>query len=360
MNPADLPIACELIAQWQRARGGRTDPASRPFARSWEDLLEDARLVSATERREAERDARELETDGWVELKTVRYKSHLIDRVVIPLGAEARWREVFGFVPPSDEEVRQIREFLWESELSFLREARLNLSFAELQQVNMFLRARSPQRVVVPIKERSLQIFGDEKRLDILFPSALFRSGRLDLTKHLFCELIGVPLAWKRGPSAASQKPLIVIENAATWHSYCRWNVDRNLFSAVVYGDGNRFADGIRYLKDLFVELGGTRRVLYFGDVDPQGLLIPQEGSARAQAAGLPAVEPHLWSYRQLLQLGHGRGQAWEGEPPPSTLCDWLETCAEPARQLFAVGQRLAQEHVGWEFLKGASSTDEC
>ena len=33
MKPAGLPIARELFAQWQRARGGRTDPASRPFSR---------------------------------------------------------------------------------------------------------------------------------------------------------------------------------------------------------------------------------------------------------------------------------------------------------------------------------------
>src|SRR5258708_10895740 len=104
MNPADLPSARELFAQWQRARGGRTDPASRPFSRSWEDLLEDARLVSATERSEAERDARTLERGGWVELKPLRYRPHAIDRIVIPLGAEARWREAFGFVPPSDGE----------------------------------------------------------------------------------------------------------------------------------------------------------------------------------------------------------------------------------------------------------------
>src|SRR4051812_39975013 len=101
MNPAGLPIARELFAQWQRARGGRTDPASRPFSRNWEDLLEDARLVSATERSEAEGDARELEPEGGVELKAVRYKPHLIDRVVLPLGTELRWSEAFGFVPPS-------------------------------------------------------------------------------------------------------------------------------------------------------------------------------------------------------------------------------------------------------------------
>ena len=158
-------------------------------------------------------------------------------------------------MPPSDEETRQIREFPWEPELSFLREARLNLSFAELQQVNTFLKERGRERAIVPIKERSLQIFGDEKRLDMIFASVLFRPGRLDLARNLFCELIGVPLAWKHGPAAAAQQPLIVIENAATWHSYCRWNEERNLFSAVVYGDGNRFVDGIRYLKDFLPNL---------------------------------------------------------------------------------------------------------
>ncbi len=355
MNPVELPSARELFAQWQRARGGRTESASRPFSRSWEELLEDARLVSGIDRSEAERDVKTLEREGWVELKPVRYRPHLIDRIVIPLEAEARWREAFGFVPPSDEEIRKIREFPWEPELSFLSEARLNLSFLELRQVNDFLKGRAQELEIVPIKERSLQIFGDEKRLDVLLSSALFRPGRLDLTTHLKCESIGVPLAWKRGPSVACAQPIIAIENAATWHSYCRWNTERGYFSAVVYGDGNRFVDGIRYLKDLLVELGGTRRILYFGDLDPQGLLIPQEASVRALAVGLPAIEPHLWSYKQLLSLGSGFGQVCAGEPPSSTLCDWLGSLAEPTRQLFAAGQRLAQERIGWEFLRGIS-----
>ena len=354
-----MPVACEMFAQWQRARGARAQPASRPFSRSWEDLLEDARLVSAMERQEAERDAGVLANAGWLELKLVRYKSHLIERVVIPLAVEARWQEAFGFVPPSDEEARQIREFPWVTALGFVREARLNLPFAELRKLNEFLQQSQEERPVVPIKERSLQIFGDEKRLDTLLGSALFRPpDRLDVQRDLRCELIGVPLAWKRGPAEASARPLIVLENAATWHSYCRWNAEHKLFSGVIYGDGNRFVDGIRYLPDIFSEIGGLRRIVYFGDLDPQGLLIPQEASARAQAAGLPPVEPDLWSYGRLLALGEGCGQPWEGEPPSSTLCDWLGDLAEPVRQLFASGHRLAQEHVGWEVLVRERGTD--
>jgi hypothetical protein len=352
------PLAQALFAQWQRARGARSEPAARPFSRAWETLLEDAGLLSATDRGDAEQDARALAAAGWLELKSVRHKPHLLDRVVIPLAAEPRWCEAFGFVPPSAEEARQIRAFPWVPQLAFVREARLNLPFLELRQLNDFLERVSLDRPEVPIKERSLEIFGDEKRLDQLLASALFRPDRLDLTRDLRCETIGEPLAWKRGPAEAAAGALLVLENAATWHTYCRWNTERKLFSAVVYGCGNRFVEGIRYLPGLITELGGPRRILYFGDLDPQGLLIPQEGSARAQAAGLPPVEPHLWSYRQLLAVGSGRGQPWEGEAPSSTVCNWLGECAEPARQLFAAGQRLAQEHIGWEFLRDKTGNE--
>jgi hypothetical protein len=352
MKPTSSPVARELFAQWQRARGARTEPAARPFARGWEDLLEDAGLVAGTDRSDAERDARQLATGGWIEIKPVRYKPHLIDRIAVPLAAEMRWREAFGFVPPSPAETRLIREFPWEPALAFLQASRLSLSFAELRQLNDFLKLGPVTRDLVPIKERSLQIFGDEKRLDALLASSLFRADRLDLKKDLGCEVVGEPLPWKRGPAGAARQPVIVIENAGTWHSYCRWNAAQNLFSAVIYGCGNRFVDGVRYLEDIFAELGGPCRILYFGDLDPQGLLIPQEASHRTAAAGWPAIEAHLWSYRQLLMLGAGHGQPWEGEPPSTTLCDWLGDCAEPARRLFALRQRLAQERMGWDFLK--------
>jgi len=352
------PVACELFRQWQRARGGRAGQAARPFSRGWEELLEKAGITTATERADAERDARAFEAGGWVELKPVPYRPHLIGRILLPLPMEEKWCETFGFIPATDEEARQIREFEWEPSMSFVRDARLNVSFAELVRLNDFIKYGGAALDLVPIKERSLQIFGDEKRLDSIVASALFRLGRLDEKRNLRCEFIGVPLAWKRGPSDAASQPVIVIENAATWHSFCRWNAGQKGFSAVVYGDGNRFAEGIRYLSDLFEEIGGQRRVFYFGDLDPQGLVIPQEACSRARSLGLPHVEPHLWSYRHLLKLGEGLGQAWEGDPPSQTLCDWLGECAEQARKLFSAGHRLAQEHVGWEFLRKLENTD--
>ena len=353
MNVSALPIAREMFAQWQRARGNRTEPSTRPFSRDWEEMLEAAGLVSATDRNDAERDARALAADGWIDLKPVQYKPHLLSRIQIPLAAEERWCNAFGFVPPSDEEARLVREFTWCPKLAFVANARINISFAELQRLDAFVKQNVTVREKVPIKERSLEIFLDEKRLDMLLNSALFRPDRLNLERDLFCEIVGEPLPWKRGPIEAANRPLMVLENAATWHSYSRWNSERKLFSAVLYGGGNRFVDGVRYLEDILAELGGPRPVFYFGDLDPQGLLIPQEASRRSKSFGLPPIEPHIWSYRKLLELGARREQPCDSEIVSPTLCDWLTDCADPVRQLFASHKRIAQECVGWEFLRG-------
>lgn len=72
----------------------------------------------------------------------------------------------------------------------------------------------------------------------------------------------------------------------------------------------------------------------------------------------VPAISPHLWSYRQLLTRGAGRDQFWEGEQAPPSVCDWLQDLAAPACQLFAASRRLAREHVGWEFLETIEAMD--
>ena len=123
-------------------------------------------------------------------------------------------------------------------------------------------------------------------------------------------------------------------------------------FSAVVYGCGNRFFENIPLLADVLKELQAPQRLFYFGDLDPQGLWIPAEASLRAQRLGMPRIRPDLWSYRHLLTLGAGRECGLEsGETARSTALGWLEELEAEARRLFDTKKRLAQEHVGWEFL---------
>jgi hypothetical protein len=341
-----------LVFQWHKSRGFAASNFRRPYSRDWEELLQAGNLISAELRAEAFREAKELQAAGQVDLKTVRYRPYQIERIVIPFAAEPLLRELFaGELSASPDPRFDFASVKWASQLAFLTSESVTVAPDDLLRLNEFFLKEARTQPVVPIKERSLALFGDEKRLDALVSTSLFRADRLDWVRDLKCEIIGEPLAWKRGPAEAASGPVIVIENAATWHSYCRWNAERKLFSAVVYGCGNRFVDGFRFLPDIFRELGGLRRILYFGDLDTRGLQIPQEAAVLAQNLGLPPVEPHLWSYRQLLKLGTGQGQPYDGDAASPELCNWLGDCAEPARQLFAAGHRLAQEHVGWEFL---------
>jgi hypothetical protein len=297
-------------------------------------------------------------------LRDLLDRLHLDARVDLPKGSHGWDTSALPALPlwvklPRElfhPEKIDLRSIPWAPELRFLASSRVFVPFVDLDKLQKFFAVGGRAKPMVPIKERSLEIFGDEKRLDQLFRgSALFGSARLTL-EALRCFIVNEPLPWTPGPT--QQGPVIVLENAATWHSYCRWNSERKAFSAIIYGCGNRFVDGIRSLEDILAAIGGPRPVLYFGDLDPQGLLIPQEASARASVAGLPPVEPHLWSYRQLLTLGAGRGQPWEGEPPSTTLCDWLGPLADPAHRLFGTRQRLPQEHVSWEFLNGRATMD--
>jgi len=262
--------------------------------------------------------------------------------------------------PFTSEEKVDPRSVPWAPELRFLATTRVGVPVADLHKLQQFFATDGRQRPSVPIKERSLHIFGDEKRLDDLRRSStLFGDGRLSL-ETLRCFVAAEPLAWQRGPTPRG--PVLVIENAATWNSYCRWNRERARFSAVVYGCGNRFIEGVANLAEIFREIGGApRRVLYFGDLDPQGLRIPQQASAYATAAhGLPVVEPELWSYRQLLAIGHGKETVCGGDdalgPDES---EWLRELAAPAKAILDAGKRLAQEHVGWEFLSQQRHAEE-
>jgi hypothetical protein len=349
IDPTNLPIARELFAQWRKARGDRAEPATRPFSRDWEQLMGDSGVLSATDRAEAERDIRDLQESGWLELRSVRYRPHLINRVVVPFAAEVRWRDVFGFTPPSDDEARLLREFPWCAELAFVRDARVSLPFEDLRRLHDFFVGGGPARRLVPIKERSLQIFGDEKRLDLVAATILFREDRLTLDR-LRCFIVAEPLGWRRGPQSAG--PVLVLENAATWDSFCHWNDRAGLFSAVVYGGGNRFADSVGFLAEIFREIGGTRYVRYFGDLDVAGLRIPLRASVRAARSGLPAAVAYHACYRWLLRnAGDMSVSADTEETVRRDECDWFGENSDDAWAVLSRGHRLAQEHLNAEAL---------
>lgn len=244
-----------------------------------------------------------------------------------------------------------LRSIPWAPELRFLPTIHTSVLVEDLLKLQRFFAESGRALPIVPLKERSIHIFGDEKRLDELYSSSnLFNPGRLTLEQLRACA-IAEPLGWKRGPEGTA--PLIVIENVATWHTYCQWNEGVGQFSAVVYGGGNRFIDSVRNMGDIYLELRGMRRILYFGDLDANGLNIPLRASQTAETVGLPVVEPHLDSYRWLIELGDAALTKTDSEvTPEKSACDWLEDVADRAWAIISSGKRIAQERIGWQLLR--------
>ncbi len=92
----------ELHRQWFAARGKRVTSAARPFHRKWDDLLDAARVGTASERECAEREASALEKNGRLLLKRHRYRRYLIESVVVPLQAESWLGALLGNVSAAE------------------------------------------------------------------------------------------------------------------------------------------------------------------------------------------------------------------------------------------------------------------
>jgi len=222
---------------------------------------------------------------------------------------------------------------------------------AVLEAVARFLADGGARRPVVPVQERSLALFGDEKRLDGLRAGRLFVAGRLTL-ELLRCAPAPPPFVYSR----LSDRPtMLVLENSAAYATFRQLLEGGELFGVVAYGAGKHFIGSVAYAEELPVR---PSRVLYFGDLDVEGLTIPATASLRAAGlrpvplpAPLPAVEPAVALY-ELLLAREPRPMAGRARTQPGPELEWLpEPLRARAGAVLASGRRIPQEAVGYEVL---------
>ena len=163
-------------------------------------------------------------------------------------------------------------------------------------EINQWLQGTlgtAPARVAR--EERSLHIFGDEKRLARLADGALFGPDRLTL-HDLACD---APAGHLRVARLAAHGPILVVENQSTFDS--AWKAQRACatppYAAIVFGSGDAVS---ALVKDLTVlnDLIGVRPTtcFYAGDVDIAGVEAAQLFTSKASAAGLEtAMAASLW-----------------------------------------------------------------
>lgn len=218
-----------------------------------------------------------------------------------------------------------------------------------LEAVATFIADGTGHRPVVPVQERSLALFQNEKRLDALRGGRLFADGRLTLDL-LRCQPTPPPFVYTK---LSDRRTMFVVENSAAYATFGRLLGDGNEIGVVVYGAGKHFMASVAYALELSPR---PARILYFGDLDVDGLSIPARATERAMALGLPQVEPAEVLYELMLtqrsQPIAGRQRRVAGPE-----VEWLpERLRQQAAAVLASSRRIPQEAVGFELLSGDAS----
>ncbi len=197
----------------------------------------------------------------------------------------------------------------------------------------------------VPRNERSLELFGDEKFLERR--PGFLRALGLDLADiHAFVprepflhRVFGEPV-----------REALAVENLSAFVSVCgvldegswRWGPRPDL---VIYGEGKKILRSIEFL----IHFPDTERVLYVGDLDPEGV-----GILAALRACDPRVVPSEPLYGGMLAR-----KALARRLVRPAVCTDVEGAfrgagdlAERVRALFRQGLWIPQEALGWEALR--------
>ncbi|TXS66129.1 hypothetical protein EAO69_30270 [Streptomyces sp. me109] len=239
---------------------------------------------------------------------------------------------------------------MWRRELAWAKTIKLTTAQIEtLKTINRWLRDTDgdTRRTVIPMRERSLEIFGDEKRLDALATTTLFAPKRLTLTT-LFAERIPPPLAHDRVGGGGI---VLVIENSDTFATISTLLAeDPGRVGHVAFGGGHAFEASVTRIANL----KGVTDIAYYGDLDDDGLTIPQRANVSGTAAGLPPIRPALGLYRLLLQQDIQGPAPKRVEPlAAERRAAWLpEPLRHPATAILTAGNRLAQEATGIALLQ--------
>lgn len=234
-----------------------------------------------------------------------------------------------------------------------------------LFKINEFLKGYDSSQPLVPARERALEIFGDEKALDQNKPM-IYEVEKHQLTlADLGAFYCPPPIPWQSPDQPRAQlngKPILIVENSNTYHSFVRWNETSLKYAAIAYTKGNELAVNQVGL-DKIVELYPFSSLCYFGDLDPAGLRILckaneiRSSSTSISSASiplLPMIQPDFWTYQLALDRDLYRKQKVDLSPQIQADIQTLfgsSPLAQAILSLFQRNQVIPQEAVGYSTL---------
>ena len=230
----------------------------------------------------------------------------------------------------------------------------------QLQKLDRYLFYRSENEISISRKERSFEIFDEEKTLDDkTFCALLERIGITadtlafyDTPEYCFNDYI---------PDRKAQMTLLICENKDIWFNIRRMmfeNNATNIFDAhidgVVYGCGNKVS-GMGALTTYTEFIGSEVKYLYWGDIDRAGLNI-YLSAVRAN----PNIDIKLFvpAYEEMLRLAQTRNIP-DSDDERNRIEDYsqiFDLVDQNLRNLFEQSiqnnKRIPQEIITYAFLK--------
>lgn len=202
-----------------------------------------------------------------------------------------------------------------------------------------------------PLKYRSLQLTGDEKKLSLMLRNGLFGEDRLSL------DLIGCfqeipPLAWA---SVSDSSATIIFENAGPFSVSLEvlGQMKTPPYGIVAYGGGNSVLAALPHLRLIGRPIS---KLHYVGDLDLAGLEIALSAQEVAYRVGLPALVAAPGAHMKMLSSAKALGNAggWKASAPgpiPDRLDRALQFLPvhvrEYARSVIASKNRVPEEVLG-------------
>lgn len=287
-----------------------------------------------------------LAADGDVELPKTRW-----DRRTEPALPDYVLRPA----PPHDYP-EPAAPIVWHADLGWVPDAETVRPFtATERRLLVALNRWLPRRtgIVVPIRERSLLLLGDEKALEQMRrTSRLFADGYLTLSS-LDCELCWPPV----DHTVLGDGPWLVVENWTTYSTLTRAAVRDGWDGCLVYGSGMQVTTRIAALAE---QRPAPASLLYFGDVDATGFSIARTAAATVHDLGLPPLRPALGMYRLLLERRIDRRANANANVD---LIDWARAwldgdLGDEVALLLAERVMVVQEAVGWETFASVTFTE--
>lgn len=154
---------------------------------------------------------------------------------------------------------------------------------------------------VIPVKERSLMIFGADKALgdDIVLTIA----GRVIRASDFGARRVEPHLYHETFEGAASTAQGLIVENPTTFDTLAEWNRRTMTHPVMVLGEGTRITGSPNRLAEI-ARKTGVSDWLYFGDIDCEGLRIGWALASQMVGMGI-RIRPHQGAYAWLAK--HGR-----------------------------------------------------